>query len=82
MLGLRGKTHKGEAEMKTIKDDDGNEYAEIDVKNTGEGPLSVWFDDGDKKFNIPKSVMEDWPNLNETGTALVQIWFAEMRGLV
>jgi len=65
-----------------IKDTAGNEYAEIDVKNTGETELSVWFDDGDRKFNIPKSCMEDWPDLFETGVALVKVWFAEKEGLV
>ena len=68
--------------MKLIKDIDGNEYAEIDVENIGETELSVWFNDGDKKFNVPKSVMEDWPDLNKIGTAMIKIWFAEKEGLV
>ena len=70
--------------MALIQDPDKRwiKYTEIDVKNTGETDLSVWFDDGDKKFNVPKSVMEDWPDLNKTGTALIQIWFAEQEGLV
>ena len=58
------------------------EYVEIDVENTGETKLSVWFDDGDKKFNVPKSVMEDWPDIGETGTAMVEIWFAEKEELI
>ena len=58
------------------------EYCEIDVRNTGETELSVWFDDGDNKFNIPKSVMEDWPDIGKTGTAMIEIWFAEKEGLL
>jgi len=66
-----------------MKSDDGKEYAEIDVKNTGETKGgAIWFNDGDRKFSIPKSVMEDWPDEGETGTALVQRWFAEQAGLV
>ncbi len=65
-----------------IKDTDGNEYAEIDVKNIGESDLAVRFDDGDNKFWIPKSCMEDWPNINDTGTAIVALWFAEKGELV
>lgn len=65
-----------------IKDTDGNEYTEIDVKNVGETEMAVYFDNGDKKFWIPKSVMEDWPDLNETGTAMIKIWFAEQNDLI
>lgn len=69
--------------MKIIKDNIGNEYAEIDVKNTGETKGgAVWFDDGDKKFSVPKSVMEDWPDIGETGTALIKLWFAEQEELI
>lgn len=69
--------------MKFIKDTDGNEYVELDVKNTGETKGgAVWFDDGDKKFPVPKSVMEDWPDVGETGTALIAVWFAEQEGLI
>lgn len=60
-----------------------NEYAEIDAKNTGETKGgAVWFDDGDKKFCIPKSVMEDWPDIGKTGTILVERWFAENEELI
>lgn len=67
---------------KLIKDTDGHEYAEIDVENIGETKKAVWFDDGDKKFPVPKSVMEDWPDVGETGTAMIKIWFAEKEGLI
>jgi len=65
-----------------VKDTDGEEYAPIDVRNTGETEFSVWFDDGDKKFNIPKSCMEDWPDKYKEGEALIVRWFAEQEGLI
>ena len=65
-----------------IKDTDGNKWAEIDVKNIGETEMAVRFDDGDIVFWIPKSCMEDWPEKDETGTALVAIWFAEKEELI
>lgn len=70
--------------MNTINDTDGNEYAEIDVKCLGESPsgLAIFFHDGDRKFSIPISCLEDWPDKGETGTALVHLWFAEKEGLV
>lgn len=70
--------------MNFIKDTDGNEYAEIDVKCLGESPSgeAVFFHDGYRKFSIPISVLEDWPDKGETGVALVEVWFAEQEGLV
>jgi len=59
-----------------------NEYVEIDVKTIGQSDLAVRFNGGDKNFWIPKSCMEDWPNLNKTGTALVIRWFAEEKELI
>lgn len=58
------------------------EYAEIDVMTIRETLEAVMFDDGDESFWIPKSVMEDWPEEHETGTAMVEAWFAEMKELV
>jgi len=67
-----------------IKGDDGKLYVEIDVKCLGDAPsgLAVFFTDGDRKFSIPKSVMEDWPDEGDTGTVIVRQWFAEQEGLV
>ena len=81
-----------------IKGDDGEEYVEVDVKTIGETDFAVKFDDGGiwasnldedaAKFEdsgdlwIPKSAMENWPDLYKTGTALVVRWFAEKKGLV
>jgi len=68
--------------MKTIKDTDGNGYAEKDVTTIHETHDAVRFFDGDNKFWAPKSCMKDWPDVGETGTALVELWFAEQEGLV
>ena len=68
--------------MTKIKDTDGKEYAEIDVKNTGETEMAVQFNDGDRQFWVPKSCLEDWPDINKTGTALVAIWFAGEKGII
>jgi len=67
-----------------IKGDDGKLYVEIDVKCLGDSAtgLAVFFTDGDKKFSIPKSVMEDWPDEGDTGTVIVRQWFAEQEGLI
>jgi len=65
-----------------IKDTDGNEFAELDVMVIGETDEAVRFDDGDEQFWIPKSCMEDWPDMNQTGTALIQMWFAEEKELI
>lgn len=66
-----------------IKDDIGKKYIELDVENTGETKGgAVWFDDGDKKFCVPKSLMEDWPDIGETGTALIEEWFVIQEELV
>ena len=59
-----------------------NTYAEIDVETVNETDMAVRFNDGSKDFWIPKSVMEDWPDELETGTALVAEWFAIKEGLI
>jgi len=58
------------------------EYAELDVKNIGETDMAVHFDDGDNRFWAPKSVMQDWPEEEDTGTAIIQMWFAIEEDLV
>ena len=54
------------------------EYIEIDVETIRESKsgLAVWFTDGDREFCIPKSVMDSWPDEGESGTAMVEEWFA------
>lgn len=58
------------------------EYVEVEVENKIETDLAVLFFNGDREFWIPKSVMERWPDLGESGTALVAEWFAEKEGLI
>lgn len=59
-----------------------DEYAEIDVETITDTDMAVLFDDGDEEFWVPKSVMEDWPEIGESGTAMVEYWFAEQEGLI
>ena len=68
--------------MNIIKDTDGNKYVEIDVETIHETDEAVLFNDGDKEFWIPQSVMEDWPDKGETGTALIIEWFAIKEGII
>ena len=71
--------------MALIQDPDKRwiKYVEIDATTVAETHDAVLLDCGlDKDKWIPKSVMEDWPDLNETGTALIAVWFAEKEGLV
>lgn len=64
------------------------EYIELDVKaihetEPGESSVgAVLFFDGDKKFWVPKSLMEEWPEPGTEGTALIAEWFAEREGLI
>lgn len=62
--------------------DEEPEYVEIDVETVQETDKAVRFSDGDNRFWVPKSVMEEWPETGESGTALVAQWFAEKEGLV
>jgi len=59
-------------------------YAEIDVETVDSSDLAVRFNDGDGDFWIPKSVMKEgsWPDLFDSGTVSVEVWFAEKEGLV
>jgi hypothetical protein len=58
------------------------DYIEIDVLTKYETDLAVLFSDGDNEFWIPKSVMEDWPEPEEEGTAVIEEWFAYKEGLI
>lgn len=58
------------------------EYIEIDVETKHETDMAVLFNDGDNDFWVPKSVLEDWPDVGDTGTALIQEWFAIEKELV
>lgn len=68
--------------MKTIKDTDGIEYAILDVTTKHQTDDAVLFDYDGKDTWIPKSVMEDWPDIGDNGEAMVKMWFAVEKGLV
>jgi len=59
------------------------DYIEIDVLTKYETDAAVLFDTGDgEKIWIPKSVMEeDYPDIGESGTIMVEEWFAIQEGL-
>ena len=47
-----------------------------------ESELAVYIDFGDSKEWIPKSQMEDWPNVGDDGIVLIKEWIAEEKGLI
>jgi hypothetical protein len=59
-----------------------NRYIGLDVEVVTESALAVKFTDGDKEFWVPKRVMDEWPEVGESGTALIEEWFAEKEGLI
>lgn len=58
------------------------EYVEVDAKAVAESAFAVLLDTGDDECWVPKSVMDEWPEVGETGTALIEEWFAVKEGLV
>lgn len=54
----------------------GDEYTEITVETIDIRDLAVRFNAGEGDFWIPKACMKSWPDLFETGTALVKTRFA------
>ena len=58
------------------------EYIEIDVEVITETDGAVLVDDGDNQICVPKSVMQEWPEVGETGTAAIADWFCEKEGLI
>jgi len=57
-------------------------FIEIDVETKYETDMAVLFNDGDNDFWVPKSVLEDWPDVGDIGTAMVQEWFAIEKELI
>lgn len=53
---------------------------EVLLDNSDKG--AVWFRADDKKFWIPRSNMEDWPDEGKSGTVQVKRWFAEQEELI
>ena len=58
------------------------EYIEIDVEVITETDQAVLVDDGDNQIWVPKSVMQEWPEVGETGTAAIAEWFCLEEGLI
>lgn len=58
------------------------ELYDLDVHTVSETEMAVCFNDGNKQFWVPKSVMEDWPDIGHDGIALVCIWFAKEEELI
>lgn len=61
-----------------------NDKSLIELSGTvlGETDLAVRIDFGDKTVWLPKSQMEDWPNVGETGEVLVKEWIAKEKELI
>ena len=58
-------------------------FVELEGTALSDTDLAVAFDFGvDRIIWLPKSMMEDWPDIGENGTVLVQEWIAEEKGLL
>jgi len=51
-------------------------YITVDVTTIRETRTAALLDNGDKKEWFPKAVLEDWPDLDETGEAIIKEWWA------
>lgn len=61
-----------------------NEKSIIELYGTvnRETKLAVYVDFGDKKVWLPKSQIEDWPDLNKSGEILMPEWLAAEKELI
>ena len=66
----------------TIKGDDGSKYVEVDVIHIHSTEEAVLLNDGDNEEWFPKSVVEDWPDKGETGTAMILEEWAIRKGFI
>jgi len=48
----------------------------------GQSQMAVKIDFGDSIIWCPKSLMEDWPDVGESGDVLIKEWFAEKEELI
>jgi len=62
-----------------IKDESGQLYVEIEVHVEHETDDAVLFDD---ETWVPKVCMEDWPDIGQSGTAIIKENFAIKKGLI
>jgi len=61
-----------------------NDKSLIELAGTslGETDKAVRIDFGDKTLWVPKSQMEDWPDVGETGEVLIKEWIAIQEELI
>jgi len=60
-----------------------DEFVVLDVETVTETDMAVLFNDGDQEFWVPKSLIDgEWPDAGDTGSVMVQEWFAVKEGLV
>jgi len=57
-------------------------FIELFGKTISESDLAVQIDFGDAVKWIPKSQMEDWPNIGFNGSVLIKEWIAKKEGLI
>ena len=62
-----------------MKDENGQQYVEVEVLVEHITNEAVLFDD---KTWVPKSCMEDWPEIGEFGIAIIKESFALKKGLI
>ena len=69
--------------MKTLKSTDKN-YIELELQQVAETPKALLMSDGTTEAWIPKSQLEDEPELLSTGLTQVVIpeWLAEVKGFI
>jgi len=68
--------------MKIIQGDDGKKYVEVDVENIYETKEAVLLSNGSIKEWFPKTVLEDWPEKGESGTAMILFSWAMNKGFI
>ncbi len=55
---------------------------ELELEVVHETADAILVFDGDDQIWIPKSLLDEWPEVGETKTIEIPEWFAEEKGLV
>jgi len=58
------------------------DYIEVFGAVKGESKLAVLIDFGDVAKWVPKSLMEDWPDVGDSGDVILKEWFAVKEEIV
>lgn len=66
----------------SIKGPDGEQYEEIFVDVIHETELAVLARVGDQQEWFPKSQLEDWPDVGDSGLMMARQWILEEKGFV